>query len=477
MGKYQDYGKIFNKPYAIEIFSTNETGIGKKRSLRKKSILQAPFNELFRLAESIELYTPDYNSKLIIELTGPAYYFYFFLKKLCWYFDISNIEFRCHFENKHNSDFMISKMENFVFAVTEKNSLEYDYLFCKSCIVQRKHYSIDKESAIDFIIPVRNTPESELKACLRSLESQVKNLDRIFIIDDNDAPMINAEIFKEFAFNYEIIRGNADGIGAARNLGARKGANPLVLFVDSDDYILPGFVSKQRSFHGNHFEIGATGTWLQAFGAHNRIFPQWDNISPLSVLSCLPPAGVLMWKRKALEELNFFNANYNIGFEDFDLVARATVERIPIVVLDEILYMYRRGHKSLSQNWNSSQEMALRNSVNLNLKDLCIHEFTSFLELNSIFGSAIYQGNPDFVFIKQKLDSIFSLFFCLLPKNIRRLSIRVIVKFFPFFLNYLPNPREGSRTFMQLRQIKWLSKLWNKLPNKIKYSLFKKFFS
>jgi hypothetical protein len=188
-----------------------------------------------------------------------------------------------------------------------------------------------------------------------------------------------------------------------------------------------------------------------------------------------------MWKRAALEDLDFFNPSFQLGFEDFDLVARATVRKIPIIILDEVLYRYRRGHSSLSQNWNAGQEIELRNAVNDNLRKLCHHDFKVFLELNSKFGPSIFQSNPDFIFVKQKeimfnIISTLSIAFYLLPKNLRKFIFRLIRKFFPFSLNYIIKPHEISSIINRLRKNKLLTKIWQKLPNRFKLFFFRKFF-
>lgn len=487
---HKDYGTILNIPFKIEIYSDSELRVNQKIFLPNSNILQNPFDEFYLLAQRFQNNLIDRDSKLVIKLDGPPYFFYFILKKIYWHFDLAKIDFECTFTEKQNNldrDFMISKMTDFVLKVTEKNLSEISYLFCQICNTQKKYYPIGINPGIDIVIPVKNTDIKDLMTCMESLEPQIASLDRIFLIDDNDLPTLSLETFERFDFNIQLIRGSVNGIGAARNTGSKSGKNPLVLFVDSDDYVLPGFVFAQRSFLERHSEIGASGTWLQAFGSHERFFPQWDNISPLSVLSCLPPAGVLMWKRAALEELDFFNPDFQVGFEDFDLVARATVQSIPIIVLDEVLYRYRRGHRSLSQNWNSDQELELRNSVNANLKNLCPHDFKSFLDLNTKYGPSIFQANPDYVFGKQELKSgivspfIISILFLLskilLSKKTRRFISRVFGKLFPNVLNYVLAANHSLLIVPQIRRNKLVIRTWGILPSRVKLFFFRRFFS
>jgi GT2 family glycosyltransferase len=481
---YKDHGKILGIPYKIEVFGDQSIKLRQNLNLSLSKSLQKPFNLFFQLAEKLEIEHLNRNESVDIKLEGDAHFFYFFLKKISWYFDLTNVTFDSTLEKKivtQETDFFISKMTDFVDLCIKNESLEYSYLFCKKCFSPRTFSAIENNLGVDFVIPVRNTPSDQLLACLESLEGQIESFDKVFIVDDNDFPSLSQELFAQFSFQVLIIRGMVKGIGSARNIGAIQGNNPLVLFIDSDDYVLPEFVSKQRIYHGKNSAIGGTGTWLQSFGSNSRIFPQWDNISPLSILSCLPPAGILMWKREALKKLNFFDSEYQIGFEDFDLVARATVNSIPIRVLDEILYKYRRGHNSLSQSWSYSEERELRNRVNFNLKYICDHDFDDFLDLNSSFGLAVFQSNPDFLFIKEKENRIsfiqfLFLLFYILPKKLRIFLLNRIEKKAPFLVKYFPRIILTSAMFMALKRNRVIQKIWDYLPNKLKLFLFRKYF-
>jgi GT2 family glycosyltransferase len=382
----------------------------------------------------------------------------------------------------HTHDFLLSKMSRFVLSVKKLNIQDYQYLFCSICpqneIIKDKR---DYAHGIDIVIPTRNTPLIQLKFCLKSLQSEIEPQDRIFLVDDNNQPDLTLAMFKDLSLPIILLRGRCQGVAAARNIGAKPGNNGLVLFVDSDDYVMPGFIAKQRQFHENHSFIGATGTWLQAFGAHARIYPQWENFSPLSIATCLPPAGVLMWKRDVLASLNFFQEKFTDGFEDFDLVARATLHRIPILILDEILYMYRRGHTSLSQSWDFAQELDLRFEVNLHLQNLCKHEFKDYLELNSKFGSAMFQSNPDLIFAKQSgllHPFILPLYviLILLPKPLKRFLAIGPLRLFFSTGDLRRIKQDLSITLLTFKKNSMLQIIWSKLPTFVKYFLLKKYF-
>jgi hypothetical protein len=113
---------------------------------------------------------------------------------------------------------------------------------------------------------------------------------------------------------------------------------------------------------------------------------------------CLPPAGVLVWKKAVINQLQGFDEEFGKGFEDFHLVARASKFNYVIAILDSPLYLYQRGHESLSQSWSPEEERKLRSKVNKLAMDLCEHQVEEIFELIARHGNLILVSHPDFVF-------------------------------------------------------------------------------
>jgi len=67
-----------------------------------------------------------------------------------------------------------------------------------------------------------------------------------------------------------------------------------------------------------------------------------------------------MWKRDSILAMDGFDQEFVDGYEDFDLVSRATVAKMRIKVIDEPLYNYRRHKNSTSSNYNFEKESNLR---------------------------------------------------------------------------------------------------------------------
>jgi glycosyltransferase involved in cell wall biosynthesis len=420
-----------------------------------------------------------------INLYGPAWIFYYLTRNLIWNTDIKTITFQTDF-NSHLSkqkNFMLDKMSRFVTDVVILKNESFESLFCaeESCQFQyNRNFLPMKSNFIDVVIPTKGVDLADIATLLTILNSQLVENDHVIVVDDNLTTMINLDKLPDLKCKISVIRGELKGVAAARNIGLKTGNNPLIQFIDSDDTIEKNFIEAQRNFHSNYLQVAATGTWLKAFGAHNRIYPQWDNISPLSVSACLPPAGVLMWKRNAIENLSGFNNQFENGFEDFDLVAKATVFRYPIVVNDRILYNYQRGHSSLSQNWSEMQITKNRTDVLEKLQTLCHHDFRAYVNFSQEFGTSLYSGNPDFLFNYEKEISYkFLLPFLvvgqLLPKPFKIMITRIFL-----FLGFtIPSThvreKQKIRLWNNIKNFKIAQLLWAKTPRRLKKKLFKTF--
>jgi glycosyltransferase involved in cell wall biosynthesis len=248
----------------------------------------------------------------------------------------------------------------------------------------------------------------------------------IYVVDDNEkSKKLDRNWLKKYYPNVKIINGSQNGVAAARNLGVKAGKNELISFIDSDDYINESFVEIQRRFHRNFTSVAATGTWIQAFGKDSTIYPQWDNWPILGMLYCLPPAGVLMWKRKTLQSLGFFDEFFKSGFEDYDLTARCSAKKVPIVVLDKVMYMYRRGQESLSQSWTPEMETNLYLEVqSRNIKFLDTTELRIYLKNLKRIGQRLPKWPVDLNSPKIVYNDYTFLFDILLNKYRRNRQVR-----------------------------------------------------
>ncbi len=401
-------------------FSTNETTAVQSKRLHNElnnkefpSKLNSSLNALLKFKQwHQQIPTLNY-SPLTISIQGNPMYAFFIVKHL-FFLQIpfmlevakNTIQEDDYLENKYRQFVTEAASTDFSSTLSLKTQ-NYPSSFIKchndSCIHEMKNFLEEevKFLNVSIILPTRNVPDIWIEKLISEIDSQRNIHDEIILIDDNDEPR-NFTNLKKQHINFKVIRGNRSGISEARNLGVSESNNDLLLFIDSDDEILPGFIDSQRKFHMKYRNVSATGVWLQAFGSHDRVYPQWDGFSPLAIFQCLPPAGVLMWKKNALTQVGNFHKEFAKGFEDFDLVARAISMDHLIVTIDEIMYKYKRGHTSLTQSLNRDDQEQLSQLVWRNARNLCETNFIDFIKIGIKYGEKLYFASLTYLFLGKK---------------------------------------------------------------------------
>ena len=408
--------------------------------------MSQPFRDIYDYTLKVlgKIDSSNHSLKCVeFEFFGPAHNFYYFFKFLIWADGVERERLKLYgIDFGESKNYLLQVMSRFVKEVVDSQDEEIFYpQKINTCSVEGCNQSLPKQiqivtsDGLDVIVPTRNVSFSEIQRCLESICGDLRDFDKVILIDDNPEPLIELEKLRLDHPRLEIYRGSKKGVAAARNLGLLHSKNDLVAFVDSDDFVRPGFLQVQRRFHQKNLNVAATGTWLRAFGSHSRLYSQWDNFGVLNSLMCLPPAGVLMWKKSVLNELNGFEEEFGKGFEDFHLVARASCNNHVIAILDSPLYFYQRGHGSLSQSWTLEEEGNLRSKVNSSITNLCEHQVQEIFKLFAKYGSLLLLSHPDLVFeVNKNWMSIF-LGKVLMPRKYRNKQfVRVIWHLVPRIL-------------------------------------------
>ena len=107
---------------------------------------------------------------------------------------------------------------------------------------------------LSFILPVYNV-EAYLPACIDSILSQMTGQCEIILVDDG-AKDASGSICDQYAAGDErirVIHKENGGLSSARNAGMDLARGQYLCFVDSDDYIADGTVSKVLSWISSHY--------------------------------------------------------------------------------------------------------------------------------------------------------------------------------------------------------------------------------
>ncbi|KDE41136.1 Glycosyltransferase [Nitrincola lacisaponensis] len=92
------------------------------------------------------------------------------------------------------------------------------------------------------IIPAFNS-EKYIGRCLNSILKQNSTEYEVIVVNDGSEDDTLNEIKKfEESLNIKIINNNNQGVSCARNIGLDNSKGQYVIFIDSDDYILPGYL-------------------------------------------------------------------------------------------------------------------------------------------------------------------------------------------------------------------------------------------
>lgn len=124
--------------------------------------------------------------------------------------------------------------------------------------------NFDKSNSpiISIIVPVYNTKEEYLKECFDSILSQTYANYEILIVDDG-SEKITADFLDELKKTDDrtlVYHMKNEGVSAARNYGINLAKGSYIVFVDSDDVLLPCFLQEALYValeRGADFVIGA----------------------------------------------------------------------------------------------------------------------------------------------------------------------------------------------------------------------------
>lgn len=104
-------------------------------------------------------------------------------------------------------------------------------------------------NCIAFIVPAYNV-ENYIDACLDSIMKCKRQGDEIILINDGSTDATESRCkawVQNHADQITFISQHNQGLSAARNIGIRHSTAPYILFVDSDDVLIPTTVEQVRS--------------------------------------------------------------------------------------------------------------------------------------------------------------------------------------------------------------------------------------
>ena len=211
---------------------------------------------------------------------------------------------------------------------------------------------IDTDKLVSVIIPCYNQAQF-LGQAIESVLSQSYPHFEVIVVDDGSTD--NTEDVAALYSEVRMIRQDHAGTSTARNRGLRESKGSCLVFLDSDDRLLPHALKvgmKHLLDHadcafvfGHRREIATDGT---ALSTNSFVEIEKDPYRQLLVYCCVYPPSTAMFRRDLFETVAGFDPLI-VGAEDYDLYLRIA-RKFPIFGYDEIVAEYRRHDTSMTGN-------------------------------------------------------------------------------------------------------------------------------
>lgn len=241
-------------------------------------------------------------------------------------------------------------------------------------------------SAISFIVPAYNVSKY-LNACVGSLVAASQEGDEIIVVNDGSTDT-TGELCQQWAKQHpcliKVIEQHNQGLSAARNNALQLATCPYVLFMDSDDVVLPGCVQRARPI----LELDAPDITVMDFFWW---IPERDNEHNRSP-SCSHPANRLtldrnafskeifsdmllsacsrIFKRELLEQLGPQVFPIGQAYEEVATVPRLTLRAKSLFYLNEPLFDYRVRPGSITQSKTAKHCLDLSKALTVAIKEI-----------------------------------------------------------------------------------------------------------
>lgn len=207
--------------------------------------------------------------------------------------------------------------------------------------------------SVSVIIPVYNV-EQYLEECILSITKELKSCDELILINDgsNDGSLDMCRKYE--AANVYVINNTNHGVSYSRNCGIMQASADYITFVDSDDYLIPGWRDIME-------EGMSTGKDIVYFSEVSSDIPSKKDI--VSNILCFPDKKTLSIKASACWYKIFrceFIKQHNILFdcdvingEDglFCLEALLSSESYTLIKAPKFYY-YRVNNSSATHRFN-----------------------------------------------------------------------------------------------------------------------------
>lgn len=268
---------------------------------------------------------------------------------------------------------------------------------------------------LSVIIPVYNV-EQYIENCLRSVSENnlSENEFEVLVIDDEspDASISKIDYLIEKHKNIHLFRQKNKGLGGARNLGINKAKGTYILFLDSDDIVLPNSLKEITACAIDHnleiLEFAAKGVndkgkevYKIAHSTHGKMYSGVDYYNTIRYMNS---ACNKLYKTEFLQN-NALLFLEKIFIEDFEWNTRVLLKATKVMATDLLVSSFLQTPNSITRNTSKEQKNKMMRDIVFVLKKTVTCQSTEIMDENT------------FLFFEERKSFLVTTLFIQLMKN------------------------------------------------------------
>jgi glycosyltransferase involved in cell wall biosynthesis len=189
---------------------------------------------------------------------------------------------------------------------------------------------------------------------IESTLNQTIPASEVVVIDDGSPDDVAGVVARYPGVRY--IRQRNQGLSAARNTGIRNTSSEFLIFLDSDDRLLPHAIERGIAQHTRHPGCGFVAGRMYVIAADGSLLRPWqpfpetdDYFAQLLVNHCGIYPLAVMYRRDAIEAVGGGFDTSLRSAEDWDMDIRLA-RRFPFHLYDEPIAEYRKHGSNMTGN-------------------------------------------------------------------------------------------------------------------------------
>lgn len=205
---------------------------------------------------------------------------------------------------------------------------------------------------ISVVIPVYNQ-QQYIAECIQSIIKQTSPVFEIIVVNDGSTDH-TVSIVKEFGNTVELVSQDNQGVSAARNTGIRVAQGTWILFLDSDDALLPRYIeSIENELNKSNCKLAycdaqqdtESGEVVRISGTDTNEKTEIRNLVSIFKSPYIPMSSIVVLKDLLLK-IGCFDTSLRTA-EDTDMLLKAATHT-DVLHINELLVNVRWRQESLS---------------------------------------------------------------------------------------------------------------------------------